>query len=123
MFLLSNAVCSLRRHTVQVYPIGIPLLYASILWKNRVALNPPVQGNADSTSGGIRLLELGGFFRKESAEEVEKRLELRKQNPDLLPSMFLWKDFGERVRITCLYDFEHHIHLAPRGLCERLRAW
>ncbi|CAN0508488.1 unnamed protein product, partial [Ectocarpus sp. 12 AP-2014] len=26
-------------------------------------------------------------------EELEERLQKRKQNPDLVPSMFLWKDF------------------------------
>lgn len=51
----------------------------------------------NSTSGKSNLPMLGGFSAKESAEELEERLEMRKQNPDLVPSMFLWKDFGERT--------------------------
>ncbi len=30
-----------------------------------------------------------------SPAELEERIEKRRQNPDLVPSMFLWKDFGE----------------------------
>ncbi|CAM9831277.1 unnamed protein product [Scytosiphon promiscuus] len=79
---------------ILVYPIGIPLLYACILWKNRMALNPRVRDTTDSTSGVSRLPMVRGFAANESAEELEERLEMRKRNPDLVPSMFLWKDFG-----------------------------
>lgn len=81
-----------------MYPVGIPLLYACILWRSRSALNPPARDNADdSTSSAFGLLAMGGYNAKESAEELEERLRQRKQNPDLAPSMFLWKDFGERI--------------------------
>lgn len=90
-----------------MYPIGIPLLYASILWKNRAALNPPGEDTADSSSSKFRLLAMGGYSAKESVEELEQKLEKRKQNPDLVPSMFLWKDFGERVCFGCKF-FKRH---------------
>ncbi|CAM9763225.1 unnamed protein product, partial [Hapterophycus canaliculatus] len=79
---------------IVVYPTGIPLLYAYILWKNRVALNPLAQDVSDSTSTRFRLQGNGEYSAKEPAKELQERLEMRKQNPDLVPSMFLWKDFG-----------------------------
>lgn len=85
----------------QVYPIGIPLLYASILWKNRHALNPPAHDTADLSSSKSKLSVLGGLPTQKTAEELEERLEMRKQNPDLVPSMFLWKDFGKRAGFAC----------------------
>ncbi|CAM9909015.1 unnamed protein product [Ectocarpus sp. 4 AP-2014] len=74
---------------IAVYPIGIPLLYAFILWRNRDSLNP----RANYSTG----LELDGDMSegpRETEEELQDRLEKRRQNPDLVPSMFLWKDFG-----------------------------
>lgn len=32
-------------------------------------------------------------------KELDERIRMRKQNPDLVPSMFLWKDFGEAPAI------------------------
>ncbi len=93
----------------QVYPIGIPVLYAYILWRNRESLNPRVR--ADCADGGEQEQQEGAassgaafsflkakneYLTKESAEELQERLEKRKQNPDLVPSMFLWKDFSEK---------------------------
>lgn len=73
-----------------MYPIGIPLLYAFILWVNRGSLNPTIQpevfAGADGDEQDISL--------KHEADDLQKRLERRRQNPDLVPSMFLWKDFG-----------------------------
>lgn len=83
---------------LQVYPVGIPLLYAFILWINRESLNPRIESaemvDADSVAPRVRVkTEYGGA--KESPEELEERLKKRMENPDLVPSMFLWKDFGE----------------------------
>ena len=84
----------------QVYPVGIPVLYAYILWKHRESLNPRVQTDGDERPGAssgpaFSLLKKTEYLTKETAEELHERLEKRKQNPDLVPSMFLWKDFGE----------------------------
>lgn len=85
----------------QVYPIGIPLLYAYILWINRESLNPCMQ-QADASWSGSRLPMQSEYTAKESPAEVQERIEKRRQNPDLVPSMFLWKDFGERSG-SCLH--------------------
>lgn len=106
-----------------MYPIGIPLLYAFILWRNRHLLNPlkpQPRGLVTPTSGGVEeateedeltngppargLTHLGTPFRNpenghvNSADELlerEERVRMRMENPELVPSMFLWKDFGE----------------------------
>ena len=76
--------------TPQVYPIGIPLLYAYILWKNRDSLNPRPRASAGGESGS----EDGSPAKTQ--ETLEETLKRRRENPDLVPSMFLWKDFGEK---------------------------
>lgn len=87
--------------TSQVYPIGIPLLYAFILWVNRESLNPRVQAVAGPEPDGETALPKGSSLPvkpQEEEEDLQERIEKRRQNPDLVPSMFLWKDFGERRR-------------------------
>lgn len=74
----------------QVYPIGIPLLYAFILWVNRGSLNPRVQAEVCAEADGGK----NDIFLKKEEGDLQERLERRRQNPDLVPSMFLWKDFG-----------------------------
>lgn len=46
---------------------------------------------------------MNGHGVKESRAELKERLRKRSQNSDLSPSMFLWKDFGERpaLRVLC----------------------
>ncbi len=81
-----------------MYPIGIPLLYAYILWKNRESLNPSQAlkefPRPESESEG-EAAESGGRSLPNEPEGLKEKLEKRRQNPDLVPSMFLWKDFGE----------------------------
>ena len=102
-----------------MYPIGIPALYASILWKNRELLNPRIQygakvvpygpdeaptssdGDADISPSDMALCTRGkgvqtknGYSRQE-LHELEELVEARRVHPELVPSMFLWKDFGE----------------------------
>eukprot|EP00752_Nemacystus_decipiens_P008148 g7287.t1 len=93
--------CNTTRHTwykvyagimIVVYPIGIPLLYAYILWINRESLNPCAQ--ADDASRSTMAMMRSDYTLKETQAELEERIEKRRQNPDLVPSMFLWKDFG-----------------------------
>jgi len=61
----------------QVYPVGIPVLYGYILWINRESLNPKIETDEVAPA------------------QLEAILQKRRENPDLVPSMFLWKDFGE----------------------------
>ncbi|CAM9190499.1 unnamed protein product [Ectocarpus sp. 8 AP-2014] len=81
---------------IMVYPVGIPLLYAFILWRNRESLNPCVKTGAvvnpraDGSTARIT-------FKAEYSEDLEEKLEKRRRNPDLIPSMFLWKDFGPEI--------------------------
>ena len=93
-----------------MYPVGIPLLYAYILWKNRDSLNPRVLagGNADEdVSPGPAFspwTKKDYYLDKESMAELHELLRKRKENPDLVPSMFLWKDFGERPSKAWVLD-------------------
>ena len=105
-----------RPLSYQVYPVGIPVLYAVILWKNRELLNPRIHVEPDSageaamesdpapaTGDEIPSATLAtaskGVTKKiytfEELQELEEKVEARKVNPELVPSMFLWKDFGE----------------------------
>ena len=104
----------------QVYPIGIPILYAIILWSNRELLNPsivrckPETDSADeSTTDSSAVLcatskgrKVKNDYSPQELQELEERVQARKGHPALVPSMFLWKDFGESRRscqtITCL---------------------
>ena len=102
-----------------MYPVGIPLLYAYILWTNRDSLNPRVQtdANADESSGPtFSFLAKGDPLTKESMEELNEKLEKRMQNPNLVPSMFLWKDFGEKSLVAgLLFYIARQSHLSyPR---------
>ena len=105
-----------------MYPIGIPLLYAFILWKNRHLLNPTLAAAAraeqerqagdgkesDQKSEDVDQSNIGGQRMKHLSllqkEELEKKVKLRRTNPELVPSMFLWKDFGEKLFSFILHD-------------------
>ena len=105
-----------------MYPIGIPLLYAFILWKNRHLLNPTLAAAAraeqerqaeegkenNQETEGVDQSNTGGQRRKHLSplqeEELEKMVKLRRTNPELVPSMFLWKDFGEKLFSYTLQD-------------------
>lgn len=108
-----------------MYPIGIPALYATTLWKNRELLNPGIHSITDSTtvpSDGADEAATRAFYdparadddippailgkppRKgqtkkryslQEMQELEAKVEARREHPKLAPSMFLWKDFGE----------------------------
>ncbi|CAN0419853.1 unnamed protein product [Pylaiella littoralis] len=89
-----------------VYPIGIPLLYAYILWINRESLNPSVKpanvvvetGLDGAPAAPERMVGTHDVACDEgSTAKLEERLRKRRQNPDLVPSMFLWKDFGPDI--------------------------
>eukprot|EP00752_Nemacystus_decipiens_P008151 g7290.t1 len=98
--------CNAQRHMwykiyagimIVVYPIGIPLLYAFILWVNRESLNPRVQSVVSPEPDGDTVNEggaRGDLKPAEPQEDLQDIIEKRRQNPDLVPSMFLWKDFG-----------------------------
>ena len=98
----------------QVYPIGIPVLYATILWKNRELLNPCIQPHADesgdTTASGDSVNgdvdpspktctkskgQTKNVYSSEELQELEEKVQARRVHPELVPSMFLWKDFGE----------------------------
>lgn len=102
----------------KVYPVGIPTLYAAILWKNRELLNPRVNTVVASEPGeideaapreeltkgaGVRSWALcstskgqtNDTLSPQALQEFKERVNARREHPDLVPSMFLWKDFGE----------------------------
>lgn len=114
-FLCRDSPPGLSRHShtaIQVYPIGIPLLYAIVLWKNRHSLNPRVQADVGRGQEGEGAKAFSSCLIK-SEESLKDRLQKRRQNPDLVPSMFLWKDFGENLR----YRFTHAaLNSLPRPL-------
>lgn len=104
-----------------MYPIGIPALYATILWKNRELLNPRIRhgakfgsdglgeaatssdGDADSSASAMALcvrskgsnVQTKNGYSRQELHELEELVEARRVHPELVPSMFLWKDFGE----------------------------
>lgn len=101
-----------------MYPVGIPALYAAILWKNRELLNPRIITVVESEPGGIEEAApradptKGAGIRSwvlcctpkgqtketlspQALQEFKERVNARREHPDLVPSMFLWKDFGE----------------------------
>lgn len=97
-----------------MYPIGIPVLYAAILWRNRELLNPRINAQpsgadeaaptADYASGNDDSSETvlptskghtKSSYSSEKLKELERKVKARSENPELVPSMFLWKDFGE----------------------------
>ncbi|CAM9956616.1 unnamed protein product, partial [Laminaria digitata] len=92
---------------IAVYPVGIPFLYAVILWKNRELLNPrivrcksdPDSADESTTDSSAVLCTASNLktkteFSQQELQELEERVQARKEHPELVPSMFLWKDFG-----------------------------
>lgn len=112
--------------------MGIPLLYASILWQNRHLLNPRIRPSSrlaeheDVEDAGTNGEAEGNCHSKPIAgasetagdlvaspaelQEQEERVRMRTTNPDLVPSMFLWKDFGEIVRVFGGWDVGAMLH-------------
>lgn len=80
--------------TSQIYPIGIPLLYAFILWVHRESLNPRVESIVGPEPDGETAKGSTPSVAPQQ-DDLQERIAKRGQNPDLVPSMFLWKDFGE----------------------------
>lgn len=118
--------CATLASKLQVYPVGIPLLYFYILWSNRRSLNPRVRMEQEnpseleqplsatklqqiavayltniSGSGANKSQQPTTAVPAELARELEILVTKRKQDPALVPSMFLWKDFGENIRSRC----------------------
>lgn len=103
----------------KVYPVGIPALYATILWKNRELLNPRVKAVVEVSPGAgeetvapragsaEEACVSSPTFGSPSQDQTEdtpplqefqtycERVRARKKHPQLAPSAFLWKDFGE----------------------------
>lgn len=105
----------------KVYPLGIPVLYAAILWDKRDLLNPRICPDTKRGSGGGDEGDITAIPATESREPPEKRntasegqtknrltpqnlqeldekVKARREHPELIPSMFLWKDFGESLQ-------------------------
>lgn len=103
---------------MKVYPIGIPVLYAVILWNSRELLNPRIRSGVkvDSDETGQATQRdgfpqgtgtLSSFFNfssngqpendlsEQELQEFNETIRARRDHPELIPSMFLWKDFGE----------------------------
>ena len=58
-----------------------------------------LSGEGDDVAGKDPSAENQGKKRmsREEQEELDKMVELRRTQPELVPSMFLWKDFGEKL--------------------------
>lgn len=93
-----------------MYPIGIPVLYAAILWKNRELLNPRI-GAQPVVVGEVATRAEASIFHSRTSKghtkngyssqelkELEEKVQARRVHPELIPSMFLWKDFGETCK-------------------------
>lgn len=111
--ILSAELLNAILDAVKVYPVGIPLLYALILWKNRDLLNPRIytaQGGAngaaaqgdssgDESAAAVLCITSKSLMKSklspQEEQELEEKVQARRENPELVPSMFLWKDFGK----------------------------
>lgn len=108
-----------------MYPVGIPALYAVILWRKRDFLNPRRNSTAmsehegtdeiftgdDSARGAGNPLSLlqtasrGQSYMELSPQELKEfneRVRARRDHPELIPTVFLWKTFGEDSDIQYL---------------------
>ncbi|CAN0312502.1 unnamed protein product, partial [Discosporangium mesarthrocarpum] len=94
---------------VLVYPVGIPLLYFWILWRNRSKLNPKLDSTIHTPGHTVNPnpSHWTGRWRRKQPQptmtpqeeilynrELQAKVSSRKKDPDLAPSLFLWKDFG-----------------------------
>lgn len=101
-----------------MYPVGIPVLYAVILWRKRHLLNPRIQVEPDEADEAATRADLRGRnevlsrtlaasskgqpknrCRHLELQEWEKQVSARSANPSLVSSKFLWKDFGEELHV------------------------
>ncbi|CAM9313997.1 unnamed protein product, partial [Laminaria digitata] len=79
---------------ILVYPIGTPVLYAAILWKNRESLNPRILTGPDGVDESATGAEKAkNYWSSQELQTLEEMVKARRENPELVPSMFLWKDF------------------------------
>lgn len=103
---------------VKVYPIGIPALYSVVLWRKRELLNPRIYsvGKEESDTSNNDIAGTGcvkgndapppilltasngqtkAYWSPEELKELNERVNARTHHPELVPFMFLWRDFGE----------------------------
>lgn len=101
-----------------MYPLGVPVTYAAIVWRKRDLLNPRIHtvamsgpGQGEETATTAQSVREPGVFSwarrtaskgqtktdlsPEELEELEERVNARGENPKLAPSNFLWRYFGE----------------------------
>ncbi|CAN0479076.1 unnamed protein product, partial [Discosporangium mesarthrocarpum] len=79
---------------VLVYPVGIPLLYFWILWRNRSKLNPKLDSTVHTPGHTQPQPTMTPQEEILYNKELQAKVSSRKKDPDLAPSLFLWKDFG-----------------------------
>ncbi|CAM9662612.1 unnamed protein product, partial [Choristocarpus tenellus] len=94
---------------ILVYPIGIPLLYFVILWRHRTKLDPKAESTILESAAPERREALGKNMnerelwqqRKQLEQmtewELKERVRRRGYDPELTPTLFLWKDFGPNL--------------------------
>lgn len=79
---------------LKVYPVGIPVTYFCILWRDRESLRPaPAEHNSP-----VRNEELEAAIPHEgplAGVRGEEGLDTRWSIPELVPSILLWKDYSE----------------------------
>lgn len=114
----------LFRAAAKVYPLGIPVLYATILWDKRDLLNPRICSDTKPDCDGDDEADMREISARESKgptetrntpskcqtkngltphilQELDEKVKARREHPELIPSMFLWKDFGEDRKRGC----------------------
>ena len=105
---------------LKVYPIGIPVLYFLILWTKRELLNPRIYsagekegrsararddttrtdiGEGNDIASVIVLTASNGqtkaYWSRQELQELDEKMKARTKHPELVPLIFLWRDFGE----------------------------
>lgn len=110
-----------RLSSIQVYPVGIPFLYSFVLWRKRDLLNPRISSRCKSESDGASEEGAGGgfgigrdisssilltasngqtkaYWSPQELQELDEKVKGRTEHPELVPLMFLWRDFGEHLK-------------------------
>ena len=92
-----------------VYPIGVPLAFAAILWRMRGRLNPDL-GRKAAEAGADDAFNVEVARHRVAMEQLAK-LEKRAGDPALEPFVFLYEDYEPRCYLFAVYEMFRRIFL------------
>jgi len=106
---------------ILIYPIGVPFVFAILLWRNRAKLNPPLDDETTPTEekDGV-VARLGvkgdGFQRRGERRHAEamkqrKKLELRDADHSLAALKFVFDEYEPRCYLFPIFEIARRIFL------------